>query len=897
MRRVPNLPTSSIARSKLRPRPGGVKRRWRYHNLRHTMRQADLFHQWEIPLDAYKHISPGPRFSILQPDWRLAGNFGQALLALHPRLESIPPPQFAAAASASSESALNRSLVIKGLVQSNLSRFLMRIHEGPLEFARLDPEDLISSPFPLSALPRSYSLTLSFLSSKSAHAFVHTHLSVPASLYEFSRSPNPTWQWLFPPPPLPQPVLVALRKYTARRAVSVSWFDDADKDCAAAVERFGDVEHVWKFSSNRRFVVQFYAINDAICAHTELRTNSRLRVSFFPDWCEMDEQGRDLLKKQDAWYGRRMNNGRPAPRIVSTAATEKRVVSTPPRSPTGTSRSPTPNTTINPRGPEPSLISTPAITNDIQKFYLGQVMHSLTGFPVSHLLEEFRGVQAGSETEEAGEGTVMSWLFNHTSASAADQYYHFPTGPYKKSFFEQAKVASSAGKVVAAPHTPAKLPKRDSDTSGQTRREQREASEPKSNVKPVAPVGNNTAAEKFPLSPPFALDMQKWYIRQVVRSITGAMGWERSRWLMKSVSKAANKRNDDDDSILSLLYDNSTTAEYSDEALDSYKRQAKLAYLGVEEPTSVPKDPSPLSAKSPVTSWPKDKSSPSASQVSPISTVRQGSVLGESRRARKRSRRGEWMGRLMRARRAAKADRNAAASVSVSATGTRPGDLTATQDENRIGIKDANAIPPAKAKQEPSADIPVKGAIGTYQVFRNTNGEYGEFTALSSTERARIEIPTSTPKDTSSPPPESQASPEVADTPDQNRKAQRRERTERLIKARLAPNAERNATTSVNVSAVGATPIPTPKGNSPLSAGQAPSLSNAEWRKLANLSEPLNVSKEDDPAAAERLDAIVGLQIPQTVGAQGLPGGFSAGNETPAAKSRSADDTTVQSGG
>ncbi|KAJ7252406.1 hypothetical protein B0H12DRAFT_618508 [Mycena haematopus] len=357
MRRVPSLPASMVAPPKL-SLPESKQRKWRPRWRRDglTVREVDLFHKWEIPLEAYKNIAPGPRFSALKPDWRLAGYLGSSL-PCHPRLGTMPPPPAfsATSASADSESTLNRSLVVKGLMHPKISRFLLRIHQGPLEFARLDPEDLIPSPSPLSALPRSYSLTLSFLSSNSAHAFVHTHLSAPALLYEFTRSPNPSWQWLFPPTPLPRSVTAALKAYTARRAVSVSWFDAADKDSAGAMERFGAVEHVGEFGPGR-FVVQFYAITDAIRAHNELRANPKLRVSFFPDWCEMDEQGRDILTQQGARHDQWMANWRrPAPRIarrdvrtparthlgnaakVTTALTQKRVVDAPPASSTGTS--------------------------------------------------------------------------------------------------------------------------------------------------------------------------------------------------------------------------------------------------------------------------------------------------------------------------------------------------------------------------------------------------------------------------------------------------------------------------------------------------------------------------------------------------------------------------------
>ncbi|KAF7350874.1 hypothetical protein MSAN_01649500 [Mycena sanguinolenta] len=862
MRRV-GLPTGSV--SKLRPRAMKPRKwwpRWRRDNLTHTMRQVDLFHQWDIPLEAYKHIGPGPRFSVVEPDWRLAGNFGEPL-PWHPRPESIPSPPFSAtAAPASSKSALNRSLVIKGLMQPNPSRFLMRIHEGPLEFARLEPEDLIHSPFPLSFLPRSYSLTLSFLSSHSARAFVHTHLSVPASLYEFSRSPNPTWQWLFPPPPLPQPVAAALRKYTARRAVSVSWFDDADKDCAGAVERFGDVEHVWKFSSNKRFVVQFYAINDAIGAHTELCANPKLRVSFFPDLCEMDEQGRDVLKKSAAWYDHRVNSWRPAPRIVTTAPTKKRVVKTPPTS-TGPSRRPT---SIDPHASEPTPISVPVMTNDIQKFYLGQVMNSLTGIPVSHLLEKFKSIQAGTETEAKrdGKGTVMSWIFDHTSAN---QYYYFPTGPYKESMFDPAKVTSSAGKVVAAPlaHAPTNVLKQDASTSDQKRRGWKKASEAKSNVKlgtptekevAVSPPANVHAEVSEPLGPPIALDMQKWYLRQVVRSITGAIGLDRTRRLTKSASKASKGNNDDDDSILSFVFDTSALAEYSDEARDFRKRQAKLAYLGVEMPTPTPKEtPSP----------------PSACQAFPVSAVEQESTTGQTPKMTRTQRRGERVERLIQTRRAAKAERKTTTSVYISATAARP-------------------IPPLKDISSPSA---------------------GRAAPVS----AEQEGPPGHPGKT----------------------ARNRRRRERRIKVKHAAKAERNAAASVNTlttaptgptatqdaaqigTGPSATKVPVMLGiletETALKTSEkrkirpsknarqrhrrksAIASASARWREIANLPQPQDVTEENDPAVAKRLDAIVGLQMPHKVASQGLPGISSAGNETSAAKTHFADDTAVQSGG
>jgi hypothetical protein len=219
--------------------------------------ETDFFHQWEIPLEAYKGIGPGPRFIPVHNEPPLVSQhlyrYLDSPLPSHPQLESLPAPPESSATSAAT---LNRALVVKGILDKDLSHVLLKIHQGPLEFSRLDQEEQL-----LSFMPRTHALTLSFLSSNSAHAFVNAHLSDPARLYEFARSFDPTWEWL-PATPLPPSVTHALQAHTARRALSIAWLAFADR-YLGDVRDFGAVQYRWQYGPGR-LVVHYYAIADAI---------------------------------------------------------------------------------------------------------------------------------------------------------------------------------------------------------------------------------------------------------------------------------------------------------------------------------------------------------------------------------------------------------------------------------------------------------------------------------------------------------------------------------------------------------------------------------------------------------------------------------------------------------
>ncbi|KAF8161805.1 hypothetical protein K438DRAFT_1859466 [Mycena galopus ATCC 62051] len=412
MRIVHRLPsTFSIGPGSDLVRQSRLTRGAKYRKNTPAVREVDLFNQWEIPLAAYKGIASGSQFTPMIDPRRRPSYEGSPLN--HPRLESIPPPP--EVSSVSSESTLNRTLVVKGLTESNLSTLLYRIHEGPLEYARLDREEVA---------PWTHSLTLSFLSSTAAHRFVHTHLSAPARLYEFTRAPDPSWEWHFPVVPLPQSVTDALEAHSARRAVSIAWFDAADKIAAGALGRFGTLEELWKFGPGR-FIAHFCAIADAIRAHTELRANPKLRVSFFPDWCEMDEQGRSILSRHgragtrlDKWIVE-ARTGRASTRVVGandTARDSKRVVTTPKASgTTPTASAPKRTAKVSSSGTKDAAKHTleksafgfsadlsPVVLPDIRIFYLGQVMGSVTGRPPQDLPwtkpTELTGTQARAQT-------------------------------------------------------------------------------------------------------------------------------------------------------------------------------------------------------------------------------------------------------------------------------------------------------------------------------------------------------------------------------------------------------------------------------------------------------------------------------------------------------------------
>jgi hypothetical protein len=218
--------------------------------------EVDFFHKWEIPLDVYKGIGPGPRFVPHNPGG--STNLRQTCpLPSQPVLKTLPPPAAASGTPAPSQAFLRRALVIKGLTNETASPLLAKIHEGALEFANYD---LGEAP-PLEFLPRTKDLTLSFLSSSTAHTFVQKHLSDPARLYEFTRSPNPTWEWL-PLGPVPKPIAEAIQAHAARRGLSITWFDPAHK-WQGDLNQFGEFQTMWMYSPCR-LIVQFYAMSSAI---------------------------------------------------------------------------------------------------------------------------------------------------------------------------------------------------------------------------------------------------------------------------------------------------------------------------------------------------------------------------------------------------------------------------------------------------------------------------------------------------------------------------------------------------------------------------------------------------------------------------------------------------------
>ncbi|KAF7362501.1 hypothetical protein MVEN_00597800 [Mycena venus] len=318
----------------------------------------------------------------------------------HPRLlETVPPPSESSVIPAFT-GMLNRTLVIKGLAEENPSRLLLKIHEGPLEFARVDPEEP----------------SLARLSA--AHTISDTHLSEPARLYEFTRSPNPTWEWL-PPAPLPRPVADAIKERSARRAISIVSFKSADR-LKQDVLQFGATEFVWKFGPGQH-LVHFYAIADAIRAHTELRNDPRVHISFFPDWCEMDEKGRDELirdvvgrrSQQRLPFDVRTTDSCPRAKTSSNAVTpttatpvsssSTKYVAKQDRSPSATS-------------PNAATPVTPTPQEEFSVWYLGLVMSSLTGAHIDVMNRDFK--KRDQARAVRGEPPVTSLL--HMNASFMD---------------------------------------------------------------------------------------------------------------------------------------------------------------------------------------------------------------------------------------------------------------------------------------------------------------------------------------------------------------------------------------------------------------------------------------------------------------------------------------------
>ncbi|KAJ7645964.1 hypothetical protein DFH06DRAFT_580954 [Mycena polygramma] len=254
--------------------------------------EVDWFRRWDIPLATYKGIGQGPRFVPIDqggddpiPDYL-------AVLPPHTHLSTLPPPAGPGTGSlptfgGAPASNLSRALVIRGLRAPRPDEYLERIHEGALEHARYERgRDVTPARF------STHTLTLSFLSSSAAHAFARKHLCEPAALFEFARAPNPSWEWL-PWAPVSTAVQSALKHHAARRALSIQWFNPAHRWRRAPSE-FGPHQPQWKFSPSR-VIVHFWSIESAIKAHSVLSGDSRLRISFFPDLCEMGPAARRVL--------------------------------------------------------------------------------------------------------------------------------------------------------------------------------------------------------------------------------------------------------------------------------------------------------------------------------------------------------------------------------------------------------------------------------------------------------------------------------------------------------------------------------------------------------------------------------------------------------------------------
>ncbi|KAJ6488240.1 hypothetical protein C8R47DRAFT_510963 [Mycena vitilis] len=254
--------------------------------------EVDWFRRWDIPLATYKGIGQGPRFVPIDqggddpiPDYL-------AVLPPHTHFSTLPLPAgpgtgLLTAFGGTPASNMSRSIVVRGLRAPLPDEYLERIHEGALESVHYERgRDVTPARF------STHALTLSFLSSSAAHAFARTHLCDPAALFEFTRAPNPSWEWL-PWAPVSTEVQSALKRHAARRSLSIQWFNPAHRWRRAPSE-FGPHQPQWKFSP-ARVIVHFWSIESAIKAHRVLSGDTRLRLSFFPDLCEMDAAARRVL--------------------------------------------------------------------------------------------------------------------------------------------------------------------------------------------------------------------------------------------------------------------------------------------------------------------------------------------------------------------------------------------------------------------------------------------------------------------------------------------------------------------------------------------------------------------------------------------------------------------------
>ncbi|KAJ7033462.1 hypothetical protein C8F04DRAFT_1104813 [Mycena alexandri] len=230
----------------------------------------DILAQWQIPPNEYNKD------------------------LVRPVMDKLPPPATAGRPSLPQLN-LNRTCVVQGLPgDTTLSSILLNIHQGALEFARIENEPPQST-----FLPPTKSLTLSFLASSSAQAFVDMYLAEPVRLHAFTRSLFPSWHWL-PPSPLPSSISDAISRSGARRVLSISWEDPAYM-FSQDLHQFGELERFWRFNP-RRLLVSFFAIADAMKAKAHIAAldsapDPGLHVTYFPDWCELSDDARfDLMR-------------------------------------------------------------------------------------------------------------------------------------------------------------------------------------------------------------------------------------------------------------------------------------------------------------------------------------------------------------------------------------------------------------------------------------------------------------------------------------------------------------------------------------------------------------------------------------------------------------------------
>ncbi|KAJ6593162.1 hypothetical protein B0H19DRAFT_13374 [Mycena capillaripes] len=272
------------------PLDPSLRREWGYE--RAPTPEVDFFRSWDIPLAAYKGIRPGRRFVPSNPGSNLGLN-PKSPLPSHPILDALPSP--AGRATDPSYSWLSRTVVVKGIANKTCAAMLDRIHEGALQSAHWTPQ-----PFPphTPRMLRTSSLTLTFLSNASARAFVHSHLADPARLYEFTRSPNPSWEWRASTL-LPTTVANAVATHSARRSLSITWFHPSHRWRRDVLE-FGSFQTTWRCAPCR-IVLHFYSITSAIRAHAGLSGDRRLRISYFPDPCEIDASARRVFARNARW--------------------------------------------------------------------------------------------------------------------------------------------------------------------------------------------------------------------------------------------------------------------------------------------------------------------------------------------------------------------------------------------------------------------------------------------------------------------------------------------------------------------------------------------------------------------------------------------------------------------